>query len=730
MSKNVVLGGQRLGAGNKISVNLHNYDRANFNLDKIWRSSMSCGTLVPFYCNVGLNGDSFDINLRHIIKTLPTVGPLMGSFKVQMDMFTVPIRLYNGLLHNNSLGIAMKMEDVKFPKMSIEQTFYSGFDLNKPYKQINPSSLVSYLGIKGLGSTLGAENGFEITREFNAVPLLGYLDIFKNYYSNKQEKHFYQITVNERMLLNNVIQIGNLYLLNGQREVGYTVSLNNEENFESFINGDISILSQDYIDDSSIGGDFNGIRVWFANEKDLSNFKNDYENNNLSIKVTQINSSGDVPTGLSEKVKLKSLYPKSSINEENNYIDLYYENAVGGFVTAETIKNTFVTLGREQAGQGTTYWLPWGIQNYGNGLQRNVTELDKIELESLDKIREDILSEVKNQLGVPFRINTLNYKVIQNIVGQTASGQANSRYAQNGLLVKTYMSDIYNNWLNTETIEGANGISEITKVSTADGGFTIDALNLAQKVYNLLNRIAVSGGTYNDWQEVVWDVETVYVAESPIYVGGYSSEIIFEEVVSQSATQEANLGNIAGRGKVDNVKGGEINISIKEPSFIMGILSITPRIDYSQGNRWYMTDLDSLDDLHMPALDGIGFQDLMTEKLCATDTYLEHKGAGVFGKASEQNAIGKQPAWLDWQTDFNEVYGTFAIPEQTMFMTLARNYDTDERGNVLDITTYVDPKKFNYAFTDAALEAQNFWVQIGIDVSARRKMSAKIMPNI
>ena len=58
---------------------------------------------------------------------------------------------------------------------------------------------------------------------------------------------------------------------------------------------------------------------------------------------------------------------------------------------------------------------------------------------------------------------------------------------------KTYDSDIYQNWVNTDWIDGSNGINEITAVNVADGKLTMDALNLAQKVYNMLNRIAISG---------------------------------------------------------------------------------------------------------------------------------------------------------------------------------------------------------------------------------------------
>ena len=73
-----------------------------------------------------------------------------------------------------------------------------------------------------------------------------------------------------------------------------------------------------------------------------------------------------------------------------------------------------------------------------------------------------------------------------------------------GLLVKTYNSDLYQNWINTDWIDGSNGINEITAVNVADGKLTMDALNLAQKVYNMLNRIAIPGGTYRDWLETVY----------------------------------------------------------------------------------------------------------------------------------------------------------------------------------------------------------------------------------
>ena len=66
-------------------------------------------------------------------------------------------------------------------------------------------------------------------------------------------------------------------------------------------------------------------------------------------------------------------------------------------------------------------------------------------------------------------------------------------------------------------------------------------------------------------------------------------------------------------------------------------------------------------------------------------------------------------------------------------MVLARNYEadpTDSPWAVKDITTYIDPAKYNYAFAYSALDAQNFWVQLHFKITARRKMGAQQLPTL
>ena len=53
------------------------------------------------------------------------------------------------------------------------------------WSQVNPSCLLAYLGIRGFGINAGTLNQ-DVNIQKMAVPLIGYYDIFKNFYANTQ----------------------------------------------------------------------------------------------------------------------------------------------------------------------------------------------------------------------------------------------------------------------------------------------------------------------------------------------------------------------------------------------------------------------------------------------------------------------------------------------------------------------------------------------------------------
>ena len=121
------------------------------------------------------------------------------------------------------------------------------------------------------------------------------------------------------------------------------------------------------------------------------------------------------------------------------------------------------------------------------------TSLEKYPLENLDIIRDKILLTPGDTV---FDISneTMSVKPFTNFAKRNPQTVLNTAFAQYGLCLKTHNSDVYQNWINTEWIEGAAGINEASAVDVKDGKLSMDALNLAQKVYNFLNRIAISGG--------------------------------------------------------------------------------------------------------------------------------------------------------------------------------------------------------------------------------------------
>lgn len=134
--------------------------------------------------------------------------------------------------------------------------------------------------------------------------------------------------------------------------------------------------------------------------------------------------------------------------------------------------------------------------------------------------------------------------------------------------------------------------------------------------------------------------------------------------------------------------------------------------------------LRNMDNIHKPQLDQIGYQELLGDEAAAFDTTINADGTETF------HSIGKQPSWIQYQTNWNEVYGNFARENAEMFMTLTRRYEASHVGTIVDATTYIDPTKYNYPFAYVGIENQPFWVQVGFDVMCRRKMSANQIPNL
>nr|DAW60745.1 MAG TPA: Major capsid protein [Microviridae sp.] len=676
------LGGDRIRSESKMEVYLPNFGRSSHNIGKIVRTSQACGTIVPYWCQIGLDGTTFYIDITTKVKTLPTTGPVFGSFKHQIDVFVIPIRLYIAALHNNALGVGLNMSKVLLPQFEVYSANTSIYEKDLNRGQVNPSSLISYLGIKGFG--FSPVNQY--LRRFPAIFNLAYWDIFKNYYANKQEENAYVITgINhtwKKLSVGDGVSWTKTWLDNSSEayriestaEKPKYIRLEFEENVSPEEVNEIQFLTNDP---------------------------------NLAVAANRLTKLGDA--FIFERTDPDALGIKAPDNPKKatkvytykvkKIIQIAYNKGVAG--------TSPITMPDNQK-----------------------IKLTQFSLKNIDDVRTEILSSpstsayILSNVKMPYGAATKTIELPNHDRTKTYRS-SNAWYSQAGLAVKTYLSDRFNNWLNTEWIDGTTGgINAITAVDVSDGKLTMDALILQKKIFNMLNRVAITDGTYQAWREATYGIRSATLPESPIFCGGMQSEIAFDEIVSNSATDEEPLGTLAGRGVATMYKSGRgLKIKCTEPSMIMALGSITPRVDYSQGNKWW-TRLENMDDFHKPTLDAIGFQELIAEEAAAWSTEFSEN------YKCEYQSLGKQPSWIEYTTDVNETYGEFAAGMPLAFMCLNRVYEGDGASTIENASTYIDPTIYNGIFAESRLSSQNFWVQVAFDVTARRVMSAKQIPNL
>ena len=172
----------------------------------------------------------------------------------------------------------------------------------------------------------------------------------------------------------------------------------------------------------------------------------------------------------------------------------------------------------------------WWVENEAENLLDTEPQIKTGPLENIDKMRKQIMRSVDDAepftIGIDWAINpatTLEpYSLLYPSVFDEETGKSiySIQSSQEGLALKTYLSDVNNNWLDKEWIDGDNGVNAITAIQVdEEGKFSLDQLNLQSKMYKMLNAIAVSDGSFRAWQLANYDHEGVRIITTPMYLG-------------------------------------------------------------------------------------------------------------------------------------------------------------------------------------------------------------------
>lgn len=233
--------------------------RSNVNLSKVSATTLAPGNNVPIATTRIVAGDRVRFHPSAFVQAFPMQAPLVNGFKICLEYFFIPDRLYNVDLAMNFNEVTDKPEEVKYPQIhfsgiypgtgkgEIEVSNPLNYYPTEEYPQgdpaasdailqlsrmtVTPGSLADYLGLfpgygpygtyreeSGSGSGVVTEATLSADEDggacINAIPVLGYLDIMYNYYANQQIDSMYTAMSTDTLSLFDVRNEGGTGLRN------------------------------------------------------------------------------------------------------------------------------------------------------------------------------------------------------------------------------------------------------------------------------------------------------------------------------------------------------------------------------------------------------------------------------------------------------------------------------------------------------------------------------------
>lgn len=330
-----------------------------------------------------------------------------------------------------------------------------------------------------------------------------------------------------------------------------------------------------------------------------------------------------------------------------------------------------------------------------------------------------------------------------------------------GLLSVPYQPDLFNN-----IIKAGESPTAYVEVEQQDGKdvVAVPRLRLQTKVQNMLDRMFVSGGRFEDLLRTLFGTKGSPSVNKPEFLGAWQASIDPTNVVSQApgagSDGTVDLGQMAARvDRFSSFKGSQgVDYYAKEPGTIMFISMLVPEPAYFQGLNPDLVGMSFADDFN-PEMNGIGFQavprhrystlpaGILPQKPYASSA--EAPSTPWVQSALLANAdpnlveVGEEVAWSWLRTDYPTLHGEFAENGLWQYWTLARRYSyygilladkitkpEDERAyyGSESFTTYINPLDWQYIFTAQTQLDANFMLYASFDATVTSSLSKNYMP--
>ena len=144
--------------------------RSTFNMQSQHKTTFSCSSLIPVYCQEVLPGDSFNVSMSAFCRIATPLYPIMDNMELESFFFFVPNRLvwnhwvnFNGEQNNPSDTITYTVPQIVSPAGGFPQF-----------------SLYDYFGLPTVGQTAAGN-----TISVSALPFRGYNLIFQEWFRDQ-----------------------------------------------------------------------------------------------------------------------------------------------------------------------------------------------------------------------------------------------------------------------------------------------------------------------------------------------------------------------------------------------------------------------------------------------------------------------------------------------------------------------------------------------------------------
>lgn len=168
--------------------------RSNVNLSHVKATTLAPGNLVPISFTRILTGDYLSFDPSSFVQAFPMNAPLVNGFKLCLEYFFIPDRIYNVDANMDFSGVANNPDDVKFQLLTAGRPVglsSDGYTLSlvggpSSFRDfasniVAPGSLADYCGFPvGWFSTL--KTGGSQDTNFSMMKAAGYIDTVLEYY--------------------------------------------------------------------------------------------------------------------------------------------------------------------------------------------------------------------------------------------------------------------------------------------------------------------------------------------------------------------------------------------------------------------------------------------------------------------------------------------------------------------------------------------------------------------